>query len=145
VFANGGTQAHLYTKRADSLYIILKKQENHFKVIKRKNFLKQWHYDHDRSGDLLIVADPGYYIQVNPKNFGEHPPKYPVFGAHGFDPYMVKEMQGIFYANGPNIKTGMKIKPFGNIHVYPLIAKILEIKTPAVDGDVKVLGGIYKK
>ena len=57
----------------------------------------------------------------------------------------MKEMGGIFYATGPNIKAGASLPPFGNIHVYPFIAKILGLKTPAVDGDVKVLEAIYKK
>ena len=104
----------------------------------------QWHYDHSRSGDLLIVANPGYYIQMVGQAFGKKNLQ-PVFGAHGFDPYVVNEMRGIFYAWGPNIRPGIKLKAFDNIHVYPLIAKILELKTGAIDGDIKVLGRIYRK
>ena len=146
VFVNGGTQTHFYTNKVDSLYTLLKKQENHFKVYKRNQFPAHWHYDkNDRAGDVLLVVDPGYYIQEGARNFVDHPAKNLFFGVHGFDPEVVKDVYGIFYAMGPNIKSGVTIKPFENIHVYPLIAKILGVKTPKIDGDVKVLEEIYKK
>ena len=144
VFVNGGTQAHIYTKRVDSLYTVLKNQINHYKIYRKEEMPEQWHYNHIRTGDLLLVADPGYYIQDQPRSFGNW--SYTAFGAHGYDPSVVKEMQGVFYATGPNIKSGMKIRAFENIHVYPLIAEILGLKIPAtVDGKFSTLESIYKK
>jgi predicted AlkP superfamily pyrophosphatase or phosphodiesterase len=146
VYANGGTQAHLYTNRVDSLYEILKGKEgeHHFKIYKRKDFPAQWHYQHDRAGDLLLVADPGYYIQPTTFAWKKNVLRN-VFGAHGYDPYEIKDMQGIFYAKGPNIKKGITLEPFDNIHVYPFIAKILGLKIPEIDGKFEVLEDIYKK
>ncbi len=143
ITANGGTQTHIYTKRADSLYTILKKQENHFKVYKREELPARWYYNNDRTGDLLIVAEPGYYIQDIARGFGNW--QSAAFGVHGYDPGVVKEMQGIFYAKGPNIKAGKTIGAFENIHVYPLIAHILGLQTPPIDGKFEVLKPIYKK
>ena len=54
-------------------------------------------------------------------------------------------MLGIFFAYGPNIKAGKKIPAFQNIHIYPLVAKILNLSIPPIDGDVKVLENIYVK
>lgn len=142
VFMNGGTQAHVYTRKPDSLYNVFKKQENHFKVYRNNEFPQSWHYQHARSGDLLVVAEPGYYIIDQPRSAGSW--ALTAFGAHGFDPFIGKDMQGIFYASGPNIRKGKQLKPFENIHVYPLIAKILGLKTPPIDGDIKVLEGIYR-
>ena len=142
IFVNGGTQTHLYTNRPDSLYDVLKEQENHYKVYKRSEFPAWWHYDNERAGDLMMVADHGYYIQVAPRSFEKN---RSVFGVHGYDPASVKDTHAIFYAMGPNIKSGVTIPPFENIHVYPFIAKILGLKTPKIDGDVKILEGIYKK
>ena len=51
-------------------------------------------------------------------------------------------MRGIFYAVGPNIKPGKKVSAFENIHIYPFIASILGLTTPAIDGDPKVLESI---
>lgn len=144
VYVNGGTQAHLYTRKADSLYTVLKKQEDHFKIYKRKMFPAAWHYDNTRAGDLLLVADPGYYIQPTSRSWEKN--RYgDFFGVHGYDPAAVREMQGIFYAMGPNIKPGLTIEPFRNIHVYPLIARILGLNTPVIDGDPRILKGIYKE
>lgn len=58
VYASGGTQAHFYTDKVDSLYNVLKANEKHFRIYKREEFPARWHYDHDRAGDLLLVVDP---------------------------------------------------------------------------------------
>lgn len=146
---NGGTQAHVYAdseKKTDSLYSTLKARENGFRVVKRKDFPTRWHYNHARSGDLLIVARPGRYIVTGDrKNFLNKIKPGATFGAHGYDPEEVKDMHGIFYAKGPNIKRGTKVKAFQNIHVYPFIAEILQLKIPNIDGKFEVLEAIYKK
>jgi alkaline phosphatase D len=145
VTSSGGTQVHLYTEKADSLYDVLKKKEkdNHFTTYKRKDFPARWHYDTPRAGDLLLVAEPGYYFRDKAGSFGTW--DLSPFGVHGYDPQTTREMQGIFYAQGPNIKDGVTIKPFENIHVYPLVAKILGLTIPKIDGDIKVLDSIYRK
>jgi hypothetical protein len=54
-------------------------------------------------------------------------------------------MQGIFYAKGPQIKEGLEIEPFQNIHIYPLLCRILNLPIPAnVDGKEAVLAPILK-
>jgi alkaline phosphatase D len=127
------------------LYSLLKKSEKFFKVLKRSEFPNHWHYNNERSGDLLIVAEPGYYInQRDRSKFMAGIVEGEKFGAHGYDPYKVKDVQGIFYAQGPNIKKGGVVPSFENIHVYPLVAKILQIGTPFIDGDFSVLEKIYK-
>jgi predicted AlkP superfamily pyrophosphatase or phosphodiesterase len=144
IFSNGGTQVQLFTKNTDSLYSVLKSKEEHFKIYKKSEVPARWNYDNDRSGDLLMVIEPGYYFQVNEKQSNDSS-WYPAWGTHGFDPGLVKEMRGIFYAIGPNVKSGVALQPFENIHVYPFVAKILGLKIPPVDGKEKVLGRAYKK
>lgn len=63
---------------------------------------------------------------------------------HGYDPATERDMYGIFYAQGPNIKKGAKIAAFQNIHVYPLVAKILGLPLPVIDGKEEVLGGFIR-
>jgi hypothetical protein len=67
------------------------------------------------------------------------------FGVHGFDPALVTDMRGIFYAQGPNIKSGIVLEPFQNIHIYPLVAKILGLPLPKIDGKEEVLKKLYKR
>jgi predicted AlkP superfamily pyrophosphatase or phosphodiesterase len=147
--SNGGTQAHIYTSspaQTDSLFAVLNKSPQGYRAIRKSDFPERWHYDHVRSGDILLVANPGKYIVSGTREkMKEGWANGGSFGAHGFDPDEVKEMAGIFYAKGPNIRKGIKVKSFRNIHVYPLIAKILNMKTENIDGDVNVLAPVYKK
>ena len=63
-------------------------------------------------------------------------------GVHGYDPKASKNMRGIFYAFGPNIKANVTIPAFQNIHIYPLMAEILGLPLPAIDGNPEVLKSI---
>jgi predicted AlkP superfamily pyrophosphatase or phosphodiesterase len=149
IVSNGGTQAHLYTTsetKSDSLYTCLKSKEKDFTVVRRKDFPVQWHYDHQRAGDLLIVASPGKYIVTgDPVKLKQQMNTGAKFGVHGYDPDQVPDMYGIFYAKGPNIKPGSRLKAFRNIHVYPLIAEILQLRIPKIDGQLRELQAIYRK
>jgi hypothetical protein len=53
------------------------------------------------------------------------------------------EMRGIFFAAGPDLKAGLTVEEFQNIHIYPLIAHILGLTMPAgIDGQFSVLAPI---
>ena len=54
----------------------------------------------------------------------------------------MKSMRAIFYAIGPDIRPDSTVKPFENVNVYPLIAQILGLDPPKVDGSLNVLSGI---
>jgi alkaline phosphatase D len=60
-------------------------------------------------------------------------------GGHGFNPRTMPEMKAIFFAEGPDIRSGVQLKPFENVNIYPLIAEILGLTSPAVDGRLEVL------
>lgn len=149
VVVNGGTQTHLYIRnklKRDSIYAVLKKKEKYFTVVRREDFLPRWSYQTSRTGDLMIMAGAGHYLRDGSRErFLQNARQGSKFGVHGFDPEVIPDMQGIFYAQGPNIKQGVTVKPFQNIHVYPLIVKILGLPLPAVDGKEAVLKKIYKK
>ena len=101
-----------------------------------------------RKGNLLILPKEGYYLtdvkgkvryQSNAARFQTQ-----VFGEHGFSP-RYKDMRGIFYAKGPMIKVGLEIEPFQNIHIYPLLCRILNLPLPAnLDGKAAVLEPVLK-
>lgn len=141
VFANAGSQVHFYTKHVDSLYAVLRKHEKNFKVYRQREFPERWHYQHVRSGDVIIVAEPGTYFHTDPKDLTNWVGKGN-FGEHGYDPAATNEVNGIFYAMGPNVKKGVRLKPFENIHVYPFVANILGLTIPPIDGDASVLDSI---
>jgi predicted AlkP superfamily pyrophosphatase or phosphodiesterase len=101
-----------------------------------------------RKGDLLILPKDGYYLadasgmmryQTNAARFQTE-----TFGEHGFSP-SYRDMWGIFYAKGPQIKEGLKLEPFQNIHIYPLLCRILGFPIPlGIDGKLEVLLPVLK-
>jgi len=147
--SNGGTQAHVYVDNViarDSIYELLKANGKNYAVYKQDDFPEHWYYRHPRAGDLLITANPGFsLVDEERKKFLARTPPSRVFGVHGYDPKAVANMKGIFYAMGPNIKQGKTIPPFQNVHIYPLIAKILDLPIPKIDGDIKILENIIAR
>jgi predicted AlkP superfamily pyrophosphatase or phosphodiesterase len=141
------TLAHLYIDKQatiDSMYNVLSKQQRKFKVYKKSNLPPQWHYNHYRVGDIVVVAEPYHYIRhSNRQAFNQRAPQGSHFGVHGFDPGVVNDMRGIFMAQGPQVKKGLKLGLVRNIDIYPLMATILKLKIPPIDGDAKALREVY--
>ena len=66
-------------------------------------------------------------------------------GEHGFDPER-REMHGIFFARGPAIREAWVAPSFKNIHVYPLMCRILGIGIPTdIDGKAEVLAPVLRR
>ena len=54
-------------------------------------------------------------------------------------------MHGIFYANGPAFKKGYVVPSLKNIHIYPLMCKILGLEIPdTIDGKLNELESVLK-
>jgi predicted AlkP superfamily pyrophosphatase or phosphodiesterase len=62
-------------------------------------------------------------------------------GDHGWDPRLMPEMKAIFYAEGPDVKPGVKLDTFENVNLYDFVCGILKLKPANNDGDKKVLAG----
>ena len=58
-------------------------------------------------------------------------------GSHGYDA-RAKSMQGLFIAAGPRIRSGVKVRPFENIHVYEFMCAVLGLRPATNDGDPAV-------
>lgn len=145
---DGGTQQHIYVtnkKKRDSLYSYLKASEKYFKVYKKEDFPDRWKYKVDRAGEILLEADTSHYFSSAPRErFLKTLKMRGSFGVHGYDPDAIKDVRGIFYAQGPNVKKGITLPPFQNIHVFPFIAEILGLPLPPIDGKQEVLQKIYQ-
>ena len=124
---------------AAKLYAKLRIQSDKFKVYRRSKMPKDLDYtDEPRIGDPVVVATGPYAIRVHgPADPAKSGP--PNKGAHGYDPRVVPEMRAIFYAEGPDIRKGVVLKPFENVNVYPFLAEILGLDAPATDGSASVL------
>lgn len=123
-------------KDIKSTYKAVKAEAKDYKVYLSKNIPKAWHYNksndtYNRVGDLILVPQLPKVFNINNNQ--------PDAGQHGFDP-SITDMHAIFYAWGPNFKSGLKIPAFENVNVYSLIAKILGLNyTHKIDGKEKIL------
>ncbi|TDQ16517.1 putative AlkP superfamily pyrophosphatase or phosphodiesterase [Algoriphagus boseongensis] len=151
---NSGALAHLYLKDPKEKAKVLKelrKKTGEFKILDPRDleYYKDLDSYGDRIGDILILANVGHYL-VDDQNYLEVVARRmrmdgsDARGEHGFDPQH-PDLHAIFYANGPQIKEGLTIDSFDNIHVYPLICKILGLPVPSdIDGKLEVLEPILK-
>ncbi|MGB9146971.1 MAG: ectonucleotide pyrophosphatase/phosphodiesterase [Acidobacteriaceae bacterium] len=127
---------------ANTVYQKLKSVDSRFIVYRRARVPAELHFNtNPREGDPIIVAQGPYAIRAEAPAAG-HEDRPPQVGNHGFDPFLMPEMKAIFYAEGPDIRAGVTLKPFENVNVYPLIVKILGLKSPPVDGSLNVLRGV---
>jgi alkaline phosphatase D len=123
---------------AERAYQQLKSADAGFQVFRRAKVPAELHYNgNPREGDPVIVAQGPYLIHARAAAAGGS--GSPMVGNHGYNPFEMESMRAIFYAEGPDIRPGTKLKPFENVNVFPLIVKILGLRSPKVDGDANVL------
>ena len=137
---SGSALLQLYAKdisAIQSTYQALLKEANGYDVYLKENMPKAYHYNnlddkYNRIGDIVLVAKLPNTFSLSGR------PSSP--GKHGYDPRL-PEMRASFRAWGPAFKSGKKINGFENIHVYPLVAKILGLTfdEKTIDGRLSVL------
>ncbi|RZU40556.1 alkaline phosphatase D [Edaphobacter modestus] len=105
-----------------------------FSVYRRKDVPGKLDFSgNQREGDPVVV--PMELVPITAKAKSE----FKSVGAHGFDPAQFAEMKAIFYAEGPDVKPGVKMASFTNVNVYDFVCGILGLKPAKNDGDKKVL------
>jgi predicted AlkP superfamily pyrophosphatase or phosphodiesterase len=112
---------------AQSIFEALHAKSEKFIVYRRADVPAYLHYNaNPRSGDPIIVETGPY-----PMGFADigDEPFTPRGGNHGYDPRHVPEMKATFIAVGPDIKQSVRLAPFENVNVYPLIAHILGLES----------------
>jgi predicted AlkP superfamily pyrophosphatase or phosphodiesterase len=89
----------------------------------------RYHYGRNpRVPPLLCLPQTGWQITT-------HSFKGTDVGNHGFDPYS-PEMAALFVANGPAFRKGVVLRPFDNVDVYPLLARLIGVTPLAGDGAI---------
>ncbi len=146
--ANNGALAHVYLKEGadgEAANQFLKSKEEHFRVYRTEDFpFYRSCPPNPRLGDFIILPDYGYYLRDSRRIAMARQGNFTQGGEHGFNPEFI-EMHAIFYANGPVFRKGLRIPSFRNVHVYPLVCRILGLPVPeGIDGRVEVLEGILK-
>jgi predicted AlkP superfamily pyrophosphatase or phosphodiesterase len=128
-------------QKLDYIYSSLHGKDPRLEVYRAGEIPERLHYSGNlRIGDLVALAAAPVVLHLTPKPGQAQP-----MGMHGYDVANMPEMRGIFYAAGPDLKAGLTIEEFQNIHIYPLIAHILGLKVPTgIDGQFSVLAPILK-
>lgn len=143
-----GATTLLYTEdssKIEPVYQSLKKNQKNFRVFKPSELPPKWKYtDTDRIGDLILVADPGFYL-IRKEGFTDAPTTTSA-ATHGWDPETTEQMKGLFIARGSMIKSGFMIEAFKNTDVYPLVLNILGLKSAvANDSNPQTLMPVLKE
>ena len=125
--------------RKNSIYRALKKIPN-VSLFKKNEIPERFEFVNYNTGDFLLVANEGWFISMDSKLKVD----FKLKGMHGYDPQLLN-MQAIFYAYGPSFKKNYKIESFENIHIYPLLCKLLEIEpSEYIDGNIRYLNSVIK-
>lgn len=144
IIMNSLTLVHLYAKNPKYIkpaFDILKSSAKGYEVYLAEKTPEKWHYNKkndrfNRIGDIILAANAPKVFKIGRRSL-------PV-ATHGYDPANTL-MHATFYAWGPAFRSNLKIRGFENIHVYPLMANILQLKTTEpVDGNMKVLKPVLK-
>ena len=122
----------------DSAWLLLQTIP-HVRVWKMGTMPERFHYGyHSRVTDFILMADSSWIV-----SWRETPLTAFTGGSHGYDNRNT-DMHAIFYAYGPAFREGLVHPTFENIHIYPLICKILDLQPAKVDGDIKYVDGMLK-
>jgi len=129
---------HMYPKTEEEkerIYEELKATNDpRFAVYRLKDMPERLHYNvNPREGDPVV--EPLEAVPVTVHATSAEAKK----GEHGWDPAMMPQMKSIFYAEGPDVKEGVKLQSFENVNLYDFVAGILKLKPAPNDGNEKVL------
>ena len=114
-------------KKGKQVFEKLRHASSHMKVYRKFNLPKHFRMSKsERTGPIVLVADEHYYIVENSKSAL---PK----GGHGYDPKLAS-MKALFFAHGPAFKKSSVVPEFSSIHLYELMAKILNLNPAPNDG-----------
>jgi len=143
-----GTIVNIHPKKdgeIDSVLQYLRHKESNFKAYKTENTPGFEYIPKNKNwGAIQLIPDYGYHFWNQRRKDALVEAGVTTFGVHGYDS-KYKEMHGIFYANGPAFKNGYEIPSIKNIHLYPLMCKILGLEIPKlIDGDINQIESVLK-
>ena len=102
----------------------------HLRVYRKSEIPASFHYRAShRIQPILAVADEGWIVTSRVR--AQRPPR----GMHGYPPE-TPSMRALFLARGPAFRKGAVIEPFQNIHIYDLIARVLNLQPAPNDGSL---------
>ncbi|KHN73802.1 Ectonucleotide pyrophosphatase/phosphodiesterase C27A7.1 [Toxocara canis] len=99
---------------------------------------KRYHFAANRRiGDLIVEGRPGTIL------FSSRNEDSNITADHGYD-YLERSMHTIFFAKGPDIAVGVRLRPFQNIELFSLMAKLLMVRAPSNNGTEGALDEVLR-
>lgn len=95
----------------------------------RQNIPKRYRYGQNpRVAPVICLPDSGWTLST--RDFRSSRPE---LGAHGFDP-SEPEMAAIFVGHGPAFRSGVTLRRFEIVDVYPLLARLVGVRPQPNEG-----------
>lgn len=92
-----------------------------------------------RISPILCLAEQGW--SITSRDYFEADTSNLTGATHGFAPSNT-DMHGIFYARGPHFEKGHTHPAFESVHLYALMARLLELEPAANSGSAEVTAGM---
>ena len=126
----------------DSIYNLIYDKNEHLSVYKKEGVPDYLHYSNNRRiAPIIGILDNGWSLTI--RDFYEENQSYYTGGTHGYDPINA-DMHAFFLAHGPAFEKGVTISAFQNIHLYSLMAEILDVKPVETDGNISPFAAALK-
>lgn len=134
-------QVHVDPERATEIAADIGSMD-HVDCYTRDTTPEDWHYrDHRAIGDVVCLAENGWqltgraYYQDNPDRFRG--------GTHGWNPSW-KAMHGVFLADGPRVKDGVKLGTVQAVDVYNTVCALAGLEPAENDGSKKLASQVVE-
>ncbi|PYR73145.1 MAG: alkaline phosphatase family protein [Acidobacteria bacterium] len=134
--------------KEDEVYEKLRHANPHLKIYRREESPARWHFRDANASPrvprLIGITDPGWQIIRRAAFDNITAGKAAgLRGQHGWDPQLMS-MRGVFIAAGPAFRRDADVKPFENVSIYNVLARVLGVTPPPNDGDRSVMTSVLR-
>jgi predicted AlkP superfamily pyrophosphatase or phosphodiesterase len=128
----------------ERVYAALRGAHPNLRIYRKGDLPAAWHFnDHPRITPIVAVADEGWSIATRGQVDRWRQDGWAQGGTHGYPPELVS-MGALFLAAGPGIAEGRVVPPFQNIHVYPLMARLLSLRPAQTSGSLDSVRAVLR-
>jgi predicted AlkP superfamily pyrophosphatase or phosphodiesterase len=123
------------TGSAENVYRQLKNRHPALSIYRRADLPHRLHYgDNARIPAIVGLAADGWRVTSHTRADADRTAEKRHGGDHGYDPDL-PSMGAMFVAVGPELRVGLRVPAFQNIHLYDFMCRVLGLKPAPNDGD----------